>query len=528
MKFPLHKSTASSKVVSLTWLRGLYFVVVQGRGKPQKTIKLELTLFFANPILPGPRGAHLPRKSRRKNMKRIIRFFLAGILLSSALIGANAVFAQDDDDYYYEEIRIDTEAPQYKYYSDQNHWNIFINPIVTKQKDDYAKYDAMGIQYAYYTIGRYLAAIPKESEYKKPAPIYDYSTTTYKLPIDGKDRAKMAAIRKVIFPFSNQFADNISTDSIVNSYVIENIIQLDDIFKGDFIISGLDWREHATVYDYHYYGDNPKNEKEPDFTKLNPNSIIKQYQSNIYVLRPNTFTSMPIEYNGRQTWGKEMFEATPVAATVFDANLFCLNTPTGQKPYLIQNGHLIALNPKNQLKKPNDELSRIYPRGIMVNETLTSDKNKVLSFLKEDSYLYKYYNDRTDIYPSITIEGEPCIWQQDDYLSIDELYEDYWNGDNCNLDYLGEVFSRCAKLEPYGNLTSELNNLILEVNNLRSKAETLSYYSNNSESEELLKKADELEIRFYKLIQQELKSQGVEIRNDYSRKNSTPGYYYND
>ena len=46
LKFPQTKGTTSRKVVSLTWLRGLYFIVVQGRGKPQKTRKSGLRFFL--------------------------------------------------------------------------------------------------------------------------------------------------------------------------------------------------------------------------------------------------------------------------------------------------------------------------------------------------------------------------------------------------------------------------------------------------------------------------------------------------
>ena len=46
LKFPQTKGTTSRKVVLLTWLRGLYFIVVQGRGKPQKARKSGLRFFL--------------------------------------------------------------------------------------------------------------------------------------------------------------------------------------------------------------------------------------------------------------------------------------------------------------------------------------------------------------------------------------------------------------------------------------------------------------------------------------------------
>ena len=218
MKFPLHKSTASSKVVSLTWLRGLYFVVVQGRGKPQKTIKLELTLFFANPILPGPRGAHLPRKSRRENMKRIIRFFLAGILLSSALIGTNAVFAQDDELYYHEgspEIKASCE-----YYKDINHWDIFVEPYTIEIID--TVYDDYGIKHGYFLNGYYFAAVPKPSKYPKPCIETGRRSNWIKIPVEGKNIDYFEQVRNAILPFDAKYSSSITTQTIFSDYMKYN------------------------------------------------------------------------------------------------------------------------------------------------------------------------------------------------------------------------------------------------------------------------------------------------------------------
>ncbi len=450
-------------------------------------------------------------------MKTMLKFFLWGILISSAIFKTNVLFAQDEDYFNYDEkLKEQRNSPQFKYYSDLNHWDIYMEPIIKKENDS-VKADAMGIQYAYYTIGRYWAAIPKNSQYKKPSPIFDYSTTSYKLPIYGKDHFKMAAIRKIVFPYAAKFADNVPTDSIINSFVVETMLKQYNDHKADFIVSELDWQGYENHFDY--------NSEIPDFSKLESNSIIKQFHPNIYVLRPHTLNFIPLEYRGRQIINREMFEAIPEKITVFNSYLFCHNTSNNCMLYLIQDDKLIELPPQSQLKNPNDKLYKTYPRGIMVNDLLTSDKRKILSYLKEDSYLHLYYNKRTDKYPPITIEGEHCIHGQDDYFTIDEFYEDYWNGDDgCGLDYLGDVFAQCAKLGNYGKLTGELTNIILEVNNLREKADRLYYdsYSQNdsySQVDALQKKADELENRFYKLIQQELKSQGVVLPNAYGEKN---------
>lgn len=147
-------------------------------------------------------------------MKRIIRFFLAGILLSSALIGTNAVFAQDDELYYHEgspEIKASCE-----YYKDINHWDIFVEPYTIEIID--TVYDDYGIKHGYFLNGYYFAAVPHPSEYIKPNIVTGRRSTWKKIPIEGKNNVLFERIRKTILPFSSNYATSTSSETIFADY----------------------------------------------------------------------------------------------------------------------------------------------------------------------------------------------------------------------------------------------------------------------------------------------------------------------
>lgn len=329
-----------------------------------------------------------------------------------------------------------------EYYRDINHWDVYIEPFVFKERNWSER------NHAFYFYGHYAIAIPKNSNFMKPDVFYDLTYYCCKMPDGSVGKKGAVALRKVVLPYSTRFDAYVSTDCIMNEYVlfefnrnkksivndIANKISLDyRIGGGGFESFGRGCCNCNDIYPYleeHFV------DEKSIALCINENNICEKYLSNIFILKLNSLSTMIVLSEGRSTWGCNLCSGS-VSYSMLNQNSFVVYPNT---LYQIEGDSAIALDIGCQLNNPNDELHYLFPRGIKVNDILTSNKSKVLSYFKKDSFLYRYFESRDDNFPALTIEDE--IWRRgEDYGSHFFYHPDYWTNKNSGFEYFDDEFA---------------------------------------------------------------------------------------
>ena len=147
---------------------------------------------------------------------------------------------------------------------------------------------------------------------------------------------------------------------------------------------------------------------------------------------------MIVRNEGRRTLGYNISSGFK-SYSILNPNSFVIYP---NKLYQIHGDSAIALDIRSQLNNPNNELRLLFPRGIKVNNILTSNKSKVLSYLKKDSFLYDYFQSRDDAFPAITIEDG--MWNSSPLEGSGShwfCFPDYWTSNNSGFEYFIEEFA---------------------------------------------------------------------------------------